>query len=246
MTGNDLIASSLRLIGALASGEVPSGAEASNALDILNQMIDSWNAERLTIFSIQRNVQVPAALKQTYTLGTGGDFNIARPPKLERMGVIILSNPVQPLELPMEKLSDIGWQSIPVKGIVSTIPLKFWNDNAFPLMNINVWPIPSAQINFTLYVWQALTQFPDLVTDETFPPGYLKALRYNLAVDLAPEFGRTTPQEVLMQAVATKAVIKSINASELNIQSAVDPALVGRGNMRVYDWRTDRSSGSGY
>ena len=34
MTGNDIIASSLRLIGVLASGETASGAEAADALGV--------------------------------------------------------------------------------------------------------------------------------------------------------------------------------------------------------------------
>ncbi|HLJ26561.1 MAG TPA: hypothetical protein VKY85_07610 [Candidatus Angelobacter sp.] len=237
MTANDLIASALRLIGVLASGEVPTAAEANDGLTILNQMIDSWGTERLALFTIQRQVVVPAVLKQAYTLGAGGDFNLPRPPRVDRVGVISLTNAAQPLELPLELLTDAGWQAIPVKNITSSLPLKVWNDLGFPLMTLNFWPIPNVQVNFALYTWTALTQFPDLVTDETFPPGYMKALRYNLAVDLAPEFGRSdVPPVVAAQAVSSKAVIKALNIPLLDLRC--DTALVNQRGGH-YNWITD-------
>ncbi len=240
MTANDLISSALRLIGVLASGETPSAAEASDGLTILNQMLDSWNAERLAIFSVQRQVVVPAVLKQAYTVGPGGDFNIARPPRIERVGVISLTNAVQPLELPVEMLTDVGWESIPVKNIFSSLPLKVWNDLGFPFMTLSFWPIPNVQVNFALYIWAALAQFPDLVTDETFPPGYLKALRYNLAVDLAPEFGRELPAVVAAQAVDSKSKIKALNIVPIDLKC--DDALVNQGGG-LYNWLSDTTGG---
>lgn len=236
MTANDLISSSLRLIGVLASGESPSAAEANDGLTILNQMLDAWNTERLAIFTVQRQVVVPAVLKQAYTVGAGGDFSIPRPPRIERIGVISLTNAAQPLELPLEMLTDAGWQAIPVKNISSSLPLKVWNDLGFPLMTLSFWPIPSVQVNFALYTWTALTQFPDLVTDETFPPGYLKALRYNLAVDLAPEFGREVPPAVAAQAIAAKAAIKGLNIPLLDLRCD-SPLVNQRGGQ--YNWLTD-------
>ena len=50
-TAGDQINGALRLIGQLAEGEEPSAATANDALAALNQMIDSWNTERLSVFS---------------------------------------------------------------------------------------------------------------------------------------------------------------------------------------------------
>ena len=105
-------------------------------------------------------------------------------------------------------------------------------------MTLSFWPIPNAQVNFALYTWTALAQFPDLVSDQDFPPGYLKALRYNLAVDLAPEFGvAQVPQTVLMQAVESKGKIKALNQPMVDM--ACDTALVNQRGGR-YNWLTDR------
>lgn len=242
MTANDLISSALRLIGVLASGETPSAPEANDGLTILNQMLDAWSTERLALFTVQRQVVIPAVLKQAYTVGAGGDFNIPRPPRIDRVGVISLTNAVQPLELPVEMLTDVGWEAIPVKNISSSLPLKVWNDLGYPLMTLSFWPIPNVQVNFALYTWTALNQFPDLVTDEEFPPGYLKALRYNLAVDLAPEFGREVPPVVAAQAISSKATIKSMNSVPLDLRC--DEATVNQRGGR-YNWLADTTGSRG-
>jgi hypothetical protein len=101
LTGNDLIASALRLIGVLATGEIAAPEEVNSALVILNQMIDEWTADRGTIFTVQRQVtnaqETPYYLtggQQTYYLGPQGgtyQLDVVRPPKIDGIGVIILT-----------------------------------------------------------------------------------------------------------------------------------------------------------
>ena len=238
MTANDLIASSLRLINVLATGENPSIDESNDALLVLNQLIDSWNGESLMIFTQQRQVVVPLTLVQAYTLGPGGDFNVARPANIPRVSVLSLNNPVQPLELPLEMLTDEQWQNrIPVKNVTSALPTIVWDDGGFPLRTLSFFPIPSQQVNFVIYSWQALSQWTLLSDDHIFPPGYLKALRYCLAVDLAPEFGVQAPQTVTAQAQLERAKIKSLNTGFLDIQC--DAALLSIGRGGQYNWLND-------
>jgi len=231
-----LINSALRLIGVLASGEVPSAAESSDALLIAQQMMDSWQAERLNIFTINIAEFPLVPGQQTYTLGVGGNFNTARPAKIERMSIVSLLNPAQPLELPLEMLTDAGWQAIPVKLISSTLPTQVYDDGSFPLRNLSFWPLPSIVDNVRIYGWQALNTFPDLTTNVTFPPGYAKAIRYSLAVDLAPEFGVEVPAVVAAQAQLSIAKLKSMNAPL--VESRLPSELVGPRGM-IYNWLSD-------
>ena len=55
-TAGDQINRALRLIGMLAEGETPSSETSNDCLVALNQMIDSWNTERLSVFSTQDQV----------------------------------------------------------------------------------------------------------------------------------------------------------------------------------------------
>src|SRR5271154_804888 len=123
MNGSSLIASSMRLIGVLASGETPSGAESQDALLIAQQMLDAWQAERLVVNQILSSNFPLVPGQQTYTCGTGGNFNILRPARIERYSIVNLNNPAQPLELPLQVLDFQEWQSlVPVKAISSTLP----------------------------------------------------------------------------------------------------------------------------
>ncbi len=228
----DLITSSLRLIGVLASGETPSSAEASDCLLILNQMVEAWGIEHLALFTLNRNTFTLVPGTQNYTVGTGGTFNMARPARIEYVSMLILNNPAQPLELPIQMFTDTEWQAIPVKNISTTIPQGVYDDGGFPLRTLSYFPVPSVANQTILGTWAALSAFSDLVTDVTFPPGYAKALRYNLALDLAPEFGSNVKPEVLAQAIASKGAIKSVNIEDTI--SRVDPAITSTGGR--FNW----------
>jgi hypothetical protein len=238
------------LIDSLASGEQPSGAESSDALVILNQMLDAFQAERTMIFSVQRFTQDVSANpffltagQQRYTLGTGGNFNIPRPARISRYAILSLLNPAQPLELPLEELTPEGWAGkIPVKNIQSSLPQYVFDDQGFPSRNLDYWCVPNIQVQAVFYVWVALTTFPDLSTDITFPPGYLEMLRYNLAIRLAPEWtGGPANPAVMMIAKESKARVESLNIPL--IESHCELAIVGTaGKRRVYNWLSDNAN----
>jgi hypothetical protein len=242
LAGQDIINSALRLIGVLPSGESPSQAESQDALAIANQMFDSWQAESLMISAIQRYVFNPAALKQTYTVGPGGDVNIQRPARIPSIGVINLPGSSQPTEIPLDMFTYEQWRDIPVKNTAGALPERCWDDCAYPLRNLNFWPIPNVQINFALYLWTLITQFPDLITLFGFPPAYLRAIRYNLAVDLAAEFPGNPELMPLVIKIAgeSKSIVKTMNWRPLI--AACDPALVNP-KMDLYNWLTDLPAG---
>jgi len=231
MSAQDIIKSALRLINALASGENPTGTEAEDALIVLNQMIDSFNAESLMIFteSIQDFAFIPE--QQTYKLGTGGDFNAPRPAKIDRASVILVTNPVNPIEIPIVIYSDQDWQQVTLKTIDTTYPLSMYDDGAFPFRNLSFWPIPRDNSStFRMYSWSPLSQFPDLATKLSFPPAYFELIRYNLAVRLAPEFQAPLRPEVSGLALSSLAKVKAMNAKNDTLTSDLG---VGRLSSKV-------------
>jgi len=241
MSANDIIASSLRLINAIAVGETPTAQEQSDALMVLNEMLDVWQAERLMIYAQQRQVFGLTIGQQAYQMGTGApDFNISRPASIDYYGIIINSGTSQPLELPLWVYTESDWQEIPVKSIQSSMPQGVWDDDGFPWRTLTFWPVPNASgVQVAIYNGVLLSQFTDATTKLQFPPAYLKCIRYNLAVDLAGEFPGQLTQAIVSQAASAKAIIKTQNLKPLPMRC--DPMLVSpRG--AYYNWKTDNAN----
>jgi len=78
-TAGEQINGALRLLGVLAEGETPSAETSQDALSAMNQMIDSWNTERLAVYSTIDQVLTWPATQRSRTLGPTGDLVGVRP-----------------------------------------------------------------------------------------------------------------------------------------------------------------------
>lgn len=212
----DFVSGALRLLNVLASGEQPQASEAQDALVALNQMVDSWNNDRLAIYTFKIEDFPFVAGQQSYTMGKGGNFNTDRPVRIERCSLIILNNPANPLELSMHYTEDESeWQDIQLKNVPSTYPLFCYDQGDFPRRTLNFWPKPLEAHNFRVYSWEALSYFADLTTLYSFPPGYAEAIRYNLAIRIADEYGAPIGSSTALMAVQSFAKIKSFNVTPI-------------------------------
>lgn len=235
-TARVLIADSLRSLGVLAAGETPSDDEASDALRLLNEMLEQWNLQSLLVYSFLRTAQSTVASQGSYTLGSGGDWNMTRPDRIERL---VHYDSAQDLEIPLTPLSERDFQRLSIKSTESTIPGWWYDSRAYPLRTITLWPVPSEVQQVYLYTWQQLTTVATLDTTLDFPPGYRAAVRYNLAMQAAVDFGQPATPELLLQARDSLRVIKQANTVLEPLQT--DPALRGmRGHYDVelgeYRW----------
>lgn len=250
-SAQSFILSALRLVGSLRSGQSLTNDELNDCLQVLNDMLDAWSGKRVTVFVVPRITldQNGIALslvagKQTYLLGNSvgtEDFFLPRPPKLERVGIIYTASQSAPIELPVDMYDSVKWQGIPQKNITSLYPQVCYLETSFPDMSLNFWRVPTQSNPVALYTWQALQQFPDLGTEFGFPPGYARAIRYNLAVDLAAEFPADMQKLSLVakQAAIYKADIESANVRAKEAYS--DPALVGSGRPNIYTGDVNRT-----
>jgi len=236
-SASDFIKSALRLTGSLRSGQNLSGDELKDSQMVLNDLLDAWSAQRIMVFVVQRVTldqnQATLMLKasqQTYSLGNQGnneDFLLSRPARLERVSIMYSASQQTPVELPMDMYDDVQWQGIANKSTPSLLPQVCYVEENFPDMNLSFWPVPTQANPVVLYPWALLNLFPDLTSQFSFPPGYARAIRYNLAVDLAAEFpcDMTKLQLVLKQAAIYKADIASFNVKAK--EAFCDEAIVG-------------------
>lgn len=81
-TGGDLVIDALRLIAALAAGELPAGYEAQDGQMRLNDLLAEWETQQYQVFTIQNLTQALGAGVFAVTAGPSGLFT-TRPVKIE-------------------------------------------------------------------------------------------------------------------------------------------------------------------
>jgi hypothetical protein len=208
-TAGDQINAALRLIGQLAEGEVPSAATSQDALAAMNQMIDSWNTERLSVFSTQDQTFLWPASTRSRTLGPTGDFVGNRPILLD--DATYFRDPGTNVSFGIRMINQQQYDGIAVKTVTSTYPQVIWVNMTYPDIEMYVYPVPLRDLEWHFVSVEVLTQPASLSTALTFPPGYLRAFVYNLAMEFAPEFGVEPSPQVKRIAMTSKRNLKRIN-----------------------------------
>lgn len=210
MTARDLIKGSLRLIGAIASGETPSAAEEADALSVLNSMLSGWSTNGLLLYAVTRETFPILSTKTYYTIGSdvSADFNTVRPITIQNAGIESGSTTI---ELPVEIVNSDQWAEIGVKNLNSNLPTKLYFEQAVPLAKIYLWPKPISGVSLVIYSNKVIGSYANASDSLNLPDGYERALRYNLAVELAPEYGKEASGTVMAIAMESKADISRPN-----------------------------------
>ena len=207
-TVGEQINRALRLLGVLAEGETPSASVSQDSLMALNQMIDSWNTERLSTFVTQDQVYTWPAGFISRTLGPSGDFVGNRPILMDDATYYKAPNGVS---YGIKFINQQQYDGIAVKTVTSTYPQVCWVNMGFPDITLTVYPKPTQDLEWHMISVEELDRPADLSTVMYYPPGYLRAFTYNLAMEIAPEFGVELSPQVTRIAMTSKRDLKRIN-----------------------------------
>jgi hypothetical protein len=230
-TAGDQINRSLRLLGILAEGETPSAAMSQDALMALNQMIDSWNTERLSTFVTQDQVFTWPAGFISRTLGPSGDFVGLRPILMD--DATYYRDPGTNVSFGIKFINQQQYDGIAVKTVTSTYPQVCWVNMGFPDITLTVYPRPTRDLEWHFVSVQELDRPADLSTVMYYPPGYLRAFTYNLAMEFAPEFGVEPSPQVSRIAMTSKRNLKRINNPD-DVMSMPYAIVATRQRFNIY------------
>jgi hypothetical protein len=166
---------------------------------------------------------------------TGGDWAMERPMRIEK-AYTIWNDPtsLQAVDIPISKMNVEQWAALAVKNTPSTFGFGLYADNNYPITNVKLWPIPNQSTAVRLWLREPLVNFTNLNEVIQYPPGYERAFRFCLAVELAAEFGKDIPEIVLQTAITAKAELASLNAYPR--YSNGDGGLSGR--RKGFNWIT--------
>lgn len=210
-SAGDLINGALRLIGTLAESETPSNATSQDALAAMNMMIESWNIERLSVFSTQDQAFTWPANTISRTLGPSGDFVGNRPVLLDD-STYFVDLAASGLSFDFQIINQQQYDGIALKTVTSTYPSVMFINMDYPNIEMFIYPVPTRALEWHFISVTELDRPATLATDLAFPPGYLRAFRYNLACELAPEFGVEPSPTVKRIAMISKRDLKRINS----------------------------------
>ena len=230
-TAGDQINRALRLLGVLAEGETPSAAVSQDALTALNQMIESWNTERLSVFSTQDQVFTWPAGSISRTLGPSGNFVGNRPIMLD--DATYFRDAGTNVSYGIKIINQQQYDGIAVKTVTSTYPQVIWVNMTYPDIELYVYPVPIRDLEWHFISVDELSQPATLATSLTFPPGYLRAFVYNLAMEIAPEFGVEPSPQVRRIAMTAKRNLKRINNPD-DLMSMPYSLIANRKRFNVY------------
>lgn len=296
-TAQNLILGALVNINAYAPGESLRAADASNSLEVLNDLLESWGNDRAQVFCTNENlftfvpgqyqytignydagqfagtvtsgsptitgVTVPAdmiargdltgtgipagttiiatdaglgtiTMSANATLSPGiqqirytipGEFKMPRPLRvLDSFTRINTSSSA--LDYPIRVTSRERYIEIGFKAITAPWPVAMWYNPTMPLGTLSFYQSPSAAGELHLYSDILLTNFALLTTDVRLPQGYSRMIKWELARELAPQFGKEWGTTQMLNLKMARDNVRQLNKQPVPVAS-FDGELMG-------------------
>ena len=181
-SASTIIKDALILIGGIEDDETPTAAQEAYALRALNRLTKAWSKKGLKVWAWQE-AELPLVVdQQSYTLGAGGDLEINRPLIIENVRRV-----VDGIETPIEVHSRSTYMEQPSKDSKGK-PVYVYYDSQLEQGVLYVWPAPDDTDSIKFSYKSYIEDFDTSADTPYFPPEWLDALIYNLAMRLCPMY----------------------------------------------------------
>lgn len=205
-------------------------AEQDYHLSRINSMMDSWSNERMMIYQLSQTSFALTASQGSYTIGSGGDFNMTRPTKI--VDPCFIRN-TDGFDSGLTLLNAEAYGRIVDKTADGTYPVYLFYDfgySATSTATVRLWPEPASGLTVFINTLQSLQSFSTVSVTLQLPPGYQDAIELNYAIRSALGVVQVSP--ALMDAARrAKAVIKGLNAPAPVMR--LDYAVAGGGTSNI-------------
>lgn len=93
--------------------------------------------------------------------------------------------------------------------------------------------MPTQDLEWHFVSVKQLSEPAALTTELHFPPGYMRAFAYNLAMEIAPEFGVEPSPQVMRIAMTSKRNLKRIN-NPYDVMTMPYAVVASRQRFNIY------------
>jgi len=200
MLVSEMIAAALRLCRIRNTTE----ETLDEALKALNLMLKTWD-ESIVMPKIEEFTLLTTA--GSYSIGSGGDFNTVKP--LRILSAFITNSSGE--SYMVDKMSVKEYAKLNKTSPGRPNKLYYDSDYDFNLGMIYFNTVPSSSETLSLITHTPFTEYALTTEMIVQPTEYHKAMIYNLAVDLAPEYGMALMPTVIQQSLMLKDVIQRRN-----------------------------------
>jgi len=194
-------------LGVLVAGMSLASDDEAWVLRKLNYMLNSFSKEGL-IFNVKvrDNALSLVSGQSVYTIGTGGDFNTARPNMITK-AFIRVNDTDYPVKIrPMDE-----YDSLIDKSARTGRPLKLFYSPEYSKGDIYLYPKPDDTYSLYLISEKPFTTYSSVGTTVELPGEYDELFMTNLAVRIASRWGKSPSQITYRTAKDTHNDIKSNN-----------------------------------
>jgi hypothetical protein len=233
-TVRSIITDALQEIGVLAAEETLTAAQGQIGLRRVQQMIDAWAADQLTLSRQLRTVFNWPSNVSAVQVGSGQTVDMVRPVWVSEITYV---NPgtTPGVEVPLGLMDEDAYASISIKGLQSGLPMQaFYQTNlADANGTLTIWPVPTQGLTMVLYTPQAVGVPATLDSVLLGPEGYQSAFLYQLALRLCMPFGVAVPDLLPRMAATAFDAMKRPNVEPgvMGIDAALVPGLGGGYNI---------------
>lgn len=178
----------------------------NDALDLLNEMLNDWSAQRILNHLVTQESFSLSSGTASYAIGDGAIWDTDRPHDIVS-GFIREGSTDYPLDAMTRDDYNETWNKSS-----GARPTRFYYQPTYP--NGTVWFDHAPTMSLTAYLdlQKPVASITGLDTALSLPTEYYKAIRYNLAVLLCPEYGMDPSETVIINAGQSLDTLRALNA----------------------------------
>jgi hypothetical protein len=213
VTVGDIITQARKANGTLGDGIVIAAEEASDDLMALNMMLAEWSASGYGIFVDTEETFTLTANKYIYDWGsaaTATNFVSPRPNDICDQTFLRIGE----VDYKVGLIGQAEYDSISDKTITKAWPNKIFFEASYPLARVYLYPVPDQAYSIHITSSKVMDSLVNLVDTVVLPSQYAAALKWNLSMEIAPNYGVQVTPIIANRAKVSLNIVKALNANQ--------------------------------